>query len=189
MAVSKLCCTSSCFGHRHLCCDDEWLQILSVLAVCKVGFSVMVCLRFSWQHCISASCCFNISYFIIIYFCHSATQDCYSHFNLYALHVSVVYDHHQVSLLFWTVHCTACLNFTIKIKIGHHIKFSKNGFDLLVGSISVIFGGVGVFHVDCWCWCVCWFLIYMSLVVGPLPHLCSTLLLQHAHNRKRQYTV
>jgi hypothetical protein len=29
----------------------------------------------------------------------------------------------------------------------HPIKFSKNGFALFVGSISVIFGVVGVFHV------------------------------------------
>jgi hypothetical protein len=35
----------------------------------------------------------------------------------------------------------------IQIIIGHPIKFSKNSFDLFVGSISVIFGGVGAFHV------------------------------------------
>jgi hypothetical protein len=41
----------------------------------------------------------------------------------------------------------ACLNFKIKIKIGRRIKFSKNGFDLRVGSISVILGDVGAFHI------------------------------------------
>jgi hypothetical protein len=35
----------------------------------------------------------------------------------------------------------------IQIKIGCPIIFSKNGFDILAQSISVIFGGVGVFHV------------------------------------------
>jgi hypothetical protein len=34
----------------------------------------------------------------------------------------------------------------IQIKVARPIKFSKNGFDL-VGPISVIFGGVDVFHV------------------------------------------
>jgi hypothetical protein len=53
----------------------------------------------------------------------------------------------------FTVHCTAYLNVKIKItikipiKVGRPIKFSKNCFDLLVGSISVIFGGLNVFHV------------------------------------------
>jgi hypothetical protein len=46
-----------------------------------------------------------------------------------------------------------------------------------VGSISAMFGGMGVFHVVHWCWCVCWFLlyIYVSLVVGPLPCTCCAL--------------
>jgi hypothetical protein len=44
---------------------------------------------------------------------------------------------------------TACLSFKIKIKIAIKIKI------LLVGPISAIFGGVGVFHVVRWCWCVC----------------------------------
>jgi hypothetical protein len=47
----------------------------------------------------------------------------------------------------------------IEIKIGRPIKFSKNGFDLLVGSTSVIFGGVSVFHVVHWSWCVRLFLL------------------------------
>jgi hypothetical protein len=46
----------------------------------------------------------------------------------------------------------------IQIKIVHPIKLYKNGFDLLVWSISVIFGGVGVLHVVCWYWCLHWFL-------------------------------
>jgi hypothetical protein len=35
----------------------------------------------------------------------------------------------------------------IQIKIDDPIKFSKNGFDILLGSVSVIFGDVGVFHI------------------------------------------
>jgi hypothetical protein len=33
------------------------------------------------------------------------------------------------------------------MKTGCSIKFSKNDFDILVGSISAMFGGMGVFHV------------------------------------------
>jgi hypothetical protein len=111
----------------------------------------------------------QISYFINPYFCHNATQDWYRHFNLHSQHVLAVYGHHQVFSLCLTVHCTSCLNFkikiaiTIQIKTGCPIKFSKNGFDLLVGSINVIFGGVGVFRVVRSCWFVCRFLLYMSL--------------------------
>jgi hypothetical protein len=36
---------------------------------------------------------------------------------------------------------------TIKIKIDRPVRCSKNGFDLLVGYISVIFSSTGVFHV------------------------------------------
>lgn len=75
----------------------------------------MVCVRFSWQFCILASCYTDINY--------------------------------QVSSLCQTVHCTAGLNVKIKIKIGHPIRFSKNYVAVCLGSISIIFGSVGVFHV------------------------------------------
>jgi hypothetical protein len=92
---------------------------------------------------------FTLPFTLLTYFRHNETQDCYSHFNLYSRHVSAVYGHHQVSSLCQTVYCTACLNFKIKIaiKIDRRVKFSKNGFDVLVGSISAIFVGVGVCHV------------------------------------------
>jgi hypothetical protein len=35
----------------------------------------------------------------------------------------------------------------IQLELVRPIEFSKNGFDLLVGYISVIFSGVGLFHV------------------------------------------
>jgi hypothetical protein len=43
----------------------------------------------------------------------------------------------------------------IQIKVSCPFKFSKNGLDLHVGPISVIFCGVSVFHVVRRCWCVC----------------------------------
>jgi hypothetical protein len=113
----------------------------------------------------------EISYFINLYFCHNAKQDWYSHFNLYSWHVSAIYSCHQVFSLCLTVHCIACLSFKIKskivitihIKTVCPIKFSKNGFNLFLVFINVIFGGMSVFLVVRWCWCVCWFLLYMSL--------------------------
>jgi hypothetical protein len=63
------------------------------------------------------------------------------------------------------------------------MKFSRNGFDLHMGYISMIFGGVSVLMLVC----MLIVLIYVPSVVGPLPRLrmCSPTQ-QETHPRRQR---